>query len=530
MGMTLDLNDFPGADARTRINDALRAARRMPGSTLVVPPGTYILTSALARKTQADVLAGLHGENPEKDMFSPVFPFTIGLDFDGHEGTTLDARGATLLVNGYMEPLALRNCRNITVRGLTIDTLRKPYSRGTIERWGEGSFEVGFGGDFPVDERTIMPRWCAYDFRTHRFNLDIRMRGRTWLGGQRFRFDASSMPAVDLTGADFYVWHSFHFRPAVMIEEAKDITLADVTIHSHPGMGVLGHRSENIRMERLRVAPSRGEHLSTNTDATHFTSCRGIVEFIDCTFDGHGDDATNVHTFYHDIEPLGADVYRSSVGVTTHSLTMDHPDPGDELELVDRRSLACRGKCRALECERKAGSLACVVRVDRPLPPDARDCFFCDVSQLPRLRFIGCTANNHWARSVLVKTRGALIEGCTFTGSALQAIHVAAEGAWWEGAACEDVVIRGNRFFDCGRSGHSRTGGIRVEMAAESPAGTPQRGIVIEDNIFDCPGVSHAVHVSNAKDVVIRGNVVLSGAPAEIIDCANVETDIPGIG
>ena len=102
MGMTLDLNDFPGADARTRINDALRAARRMPGSTLVVPPGTYILTSALARKTQADVLAGLHGENPEKDMFSPVFPFTIGLDFDGHEGTTLDARGATLLVNGYM--------------------------------------------------------------------------------------------------------------------------------------------------------------------------------------------------------------------------------------------------------------------------------------------------------------------------------------------------------------------------------------------------------------------------------------------
>ncbi len=539
MGRILNLRDFPGTDARRRFADALEAARRTPGTTLIVPPGVYPISSDQARQTQADVLSGVYGENPEKDLFSPEFPYTVGLDLRGHTGTTVEAYGALLLADGFMEPVAVRECRGVTVCGLTVDTRRKPYSRGTITGWRAedrggrtGQMEVCFDGRFPVDGRTIMPRWCIYDFHTHRFNLDLKIRSRSWLGGQNYRFEAEGMQAPGPEGAEFYVWHSFHSRPAVMIESSWDITLRDVTIHSHPGMGVLGHRSGNILLERLRVVPSHGEHMSTNTDATHFTSCRGTLDFIDCEFSGHGDDATNVHTFYHDIAPLGGDAYRGSVSVTTHSLTADHPDPGDELELVDRRTLERRGVYHVLECTPETDARGYTARVDAPLPPDAgKTSFFCNVSQLPRLRFIGCTADNHWARSVLIKTRHALVEGCTFTGSALQAVHVAAEGWWREGAACEDVVIRGNRFTDCGRAGHGKTGGIRVEMAADAPRGTPQRGIVIEDNLFDLSGVENAVHVSNAEDVVIRDNVFLNESRSvEIRDCVRVQSDIPAIG
>ncbi len=534
MTRMLDLRDYPMQDARERFAAALADAKKEPGATLFVPPGEYVLTSPLARKTMEDVIAGRHGENPEDDMFSPDFAFTVGLSFAGHRGTTLSAYGATLLIDGFMEPIALDRCEGVRLLGLTIDHRRKPFSRGTIEEYRimnpserTGEIVVRFDPRFPVDEHTIMPRYCAYDYHTHRFNLDMKVLSRRFLGRQCFLFEVARMPEADLRGQEFYVWHSFHFRPGILIENSRDVTLTDVTIHSQPGMGIVGHRSENILLERLRVIPAHGEHMSTNTDATHFTSCRGNLVFRECQFDGHGDDATNVHTFYHDIERLGPDCFRGSVAVKTHSLTADYPDEGDTLELVDKQSLLPLRSYRVLSVEADLPALRYVARLDGALPEDAAErCFFCNVSQLPRLQLLNCTANNHWARSVLIKTRHALVEGCTFTGSVLQAIHVAAEGWWREGAACEDVIIRGNRFVDCGLTGHAPVGGVKVEMSTDSPEGTPQRHIVIEDNLFDLPGVQRAVHVSHADDVRIRGNIFLHCAdPVEILDSTRVAAD-----
>ncbi|MGN0971939.1 MAG: hypothetical protein ACI4OY_08285, partial [Aristaeellaceae bacterium] len=479
MSLQLNLTDFPGTDDRERFAAALAKAKEHPGSTLLVPPGVYRITTPLARQTMRDAISGCYGENPEDVMFRPDFPFSVGISLSGHEGTTLLAYGVRLMVEGFMEVLSLDHCRGVTVHGLTIDHVRKPYSRGVIESYDvedaaarTGHILVRFDDGFPVDEHTIMPRLCAYDLRTHCFNLDMKLTGRQYLGCQRYCLHMRSMPETDLTGQELYIWHTFHFRPAILIEEARDVILEDVTIHSQPGMGIVGHRSENILLERLRVVPSHGEHMSTNTDATHFTSCKGDLTFHDCAFEGHGDDATNVHTFYHDVEPLGGCSYRGSVGVRTHSLTLDYPDPGDEMELVDKASLTLRGTCRVKAAQPDASGSFYVAELDAPLPEDtAENCYLADVTRAPRLRFIHCTAENHWARSVLIKTRHALVEDCTFRGSALQAIHVAAEGWWHEGVACADVTIRGNRFVDCGVSGHAEVGGVRVEMAVERPAG-----------------------------------------------------------
>lgn len=531
MSCQLNLKDYPGSDDRARFAAALADAKAHPGAILTVPPGIYTITTALARDTMRDVISGRYGENPEDAMFSPDFPFSVGLSFAGHAGTTLSAYGVTLLVDGFMEAVSLDHCRDVTLLGLTIDHARKPYSRGVIEAYcvedqaaRTGFIRVRFDNAFPVDERTIMPRYCAYDDHTHRFNLDMRMTARTFLGEQTFRFDMARMPQEDLTGQTFYIWHSFHFRPAILMEEAAGVTLRDVTIHSQPGMGIVGHRSENILLERLRVVPAHGEHLSTNTDATHFTSCKGALTFRDCAFEGHGDDATNVHTFYHDIRLLDPQTYRGSVAVRTHSLTLDYPDPGDEMELVDKDTLLPRQTFRVEAVTLDDSGRFYTAALDAPLPPDAAErCYLANVTRAPRLCFLNCTANNHWARSVLIKTRSALVEGCTFIGSAIQAIHVAAEGWWHEGVACTDVTIRNNRFVDCGITGHSAVGGIKVEMSVDHPSGTPQKRIIIENNRFDLPQVAHAVHVSHAEDVLLRGNTYLRcDDPVEIVDCVHV--------
>jgi hypothetical protein len=531
MERIVNLESYEGADARARLAAALEDARQSPGTTLIIPAGEYIISTPLAQKTRDDVISGRHGENPEDDLFSPDFAFDAGLSLAGHDGTTVRAYGATLMIDGFMEPVCLKNCRNIRIEGLTIDHVRKPYSRGTIERYQvedeeerTGYIVVRFADAFPVDEKTIMPRYCAYDAQTGRFNLDMRVQKREYLGDQRVRFTMHRMPQRDLQGQEFYVWHSFHYRPGILIEEAKNITLKDVTIHSQPGMGIVGHRSENILLDALAVVPSAGEHLSTNTDATHFTSCKGELTFTRCRFEGHGDDATNVHTFYHELEALDARTYRGSVSVRTHSLTLDHPDVGDEMELVEKDSLQVRDRFRIAALSVAADGRSYTATLDHDLPGDAAEsCYMSDVTRLPFLTFRDCTASNHWARSVLIKTRGALVEGCTFTGSALVAVHIAAEGWWHEGVACADVTVRGNRFVDCGVSGHADVGGVKVEMAVDRRAGTPQRNIVIEGNTFELEGVRHAVHVSNAERVRITGNRFKTlEEPVEIVDCTDV--------
>lgn len=129
----IDFTEKNVQNDRERLQSLLDAAREKPGSTVVIPPGVYTLTSPLARQTMQSAIFGEYGENPENEMFRPNFPFTIGLSLNGHQGTRVEAYGVTLMVDGFMEPVSMDHCSGVTLSGLTIDHLRKPYSRGLIE-------------------------------------------------------------------------------------------------------------------------------------------------------------------------------------------------------------------------------------------------------------------------------------------------------------------------------------------------------------------------------------------------------------
>lgn len=527
--MRIYLSDFDGRDARERIANALECAKRDPGSTLVIEPGEYVIGDELSRRTMREAISGAYGENPEKTMFSADFPFSVGMSLEGHRGTKVSAYGAVFMIDGFMEPVCLKNCSDITVEGLRIDHVRKPYSRGIITRYDTAgkTMTVSFDAATPADEKTIMPRMCIYDHRTGMFRTQIRAESRMYAGGGTFVFGMDVMPDDDMTGQEFYVWHSFHFRPGILIEEAKNIRLADVEINSQPGMGIVGHRSEDIYIERLKIRPSHGQNMSVNTDATHFTSCKGTLMIKDSVFRGQGDDCTNVHTFYHDIEPDAANecAYTGSVSVPTHSVTLDLPDKGDRMELVDIRSLEKIAVYTVLDVVRDPDGKRYHALLDAPLPEGAGEkCRIADVTRSPQLIFTGCECENHWARSVLVKCRRALIENCTFRHSDLQAVHVAAEGWWHEGVTCEEIAIRRCRFTDCGMLKKPRAGGIIVEIDADELRGFGQKNITIEENIFDLHGPENAIWIRNASGIKIRDNVFTGDVRGiSVADSENVD-------
>ena len=531
MAETVCFSRFRGEDDTASFARAMEYLRSHPGTTLLVEPGEYLLTSELARETQKHVMNGDFGGNPQRIMFHPSFSYTRGISLDGQKGTTILARGVTLLVDGFMEPISVVNCEDVELVGLTVDHRRKPYTRGIITEINESdepdAAEAVITLDEPVTEGTPMTlRTVFYDPELDRYSCeDFRPVGLS--DGTHYHIRIARDAALRI-GTEFYTVHTYHSRPAILIENAKNVRLTDVTIHSQPGMGVVGNRSENVTLTRLSVVPSCGQHWSTNTDATHFTAMTGTLRLENCTFEGQGDDFTNIHGYFQEVVEREAPAIgwiREKTPDGTHAQTLDYPDAGDMLELTSHASLQTVDSFRVLESTPDPENWRCRVVLDHPLPEDTEGWMLADVTRLPRVEIIGCHASSHYARSVLVKVREALIEGNTFRNVQGPAIVAAAESWWYEGVCPAHIIIRGNRIVNCGwRWGEAA--GIVVKADSDQPAGQSLFDITVEDNLIDAPHASAGIFCRNVDGLRIRRNRIhVSGQPVRIEDCANVERD-----
>ena len=528
------LNAFrKGSDTET-FAAAMAYCRANPGTTLTVPPGEYTVTGILAKEAEAHVMRGDWGPNPQPVMFNPRYRYDRGLDFAGQKGTKVLAYGAALTVDGFMEPVSVRDCEDVEIAGLTIDHKRKPFSRAVVRTDGMPTEEglipaiLSFAPETPV----VPPSVSEDGTRIRGTNLTLRYLFYDAESGRAIQSPLKILEIPDertarclvgpqiRDGMEFTCIHTYHSRPAILIENAKNIRLTDVTIHSQPGMGVVGNRSEDVFLRRLKVVPSAGTRWSTNTDATHFTSMKGLLRFENCVFKGQGDDFTNVHGYYQAVVKRESDtvVYlQEKTPDGTHAQTLDYPDPGDILELTSYSTLETKDTFRVLDCQPLPEDWMCRVTLDRPVPADTEGWMFADVTRLPRLEIVGCTASSHFARSILVKTRSALIERNTFRDVQGPAIVAASEAHWYEGVSPAHIVIRDNRIVNCGWA-WGEAAGIVVKADADNPTGQPISDIVIKYNIIDAPEKEHAVYCRGVRGLEIFDNRANVSGKAYVIE------------
>lgn len=544
-GSTINVFAF-GAVPDDEVNDAealrraVAACRDLKVTRLIVPPGQYLLADAKAIELQEAAMRGQLGTNPQEAIFRSGFRYTVGLDFNGIKNLTIEANGAELLCDGWMEPISLIETENITIDGLSIDYKRPPNSAGEIIALGDGTVDVKFFDWCPVFDNINFCRFMVFD-NDHEQFCGPAFYGKKWekIGQNTLRLHLGNnqlRPGRVLIG-----WHGFHFRPAILLYKAKDTELNDVSIHAQPGMGIVGHLSENITMNRLSVVPKPGRYSSSNTDATHFASIYGEITFDHCLFGGQGDDSTNVHIYYTDIlDRLSSN--RCQIGMAgryeTHSVMMDHPKVGDRLTVTRKSSLEEIGVIEVKSIDVDEATRTTVIAFSGELPEDIQKYYLANISALPKLTFTNCRVQSHRARSVLCKTRDVLIENNVFEKCTGTAIHVGAEGNWLEGSTAQDVVIRNNRFVRCGFGGlnagvidGASAVAIHVNSVDRSVPGLHKR-ILIENN--EVIGGIHAIAVKNAEDVIIQGNVfrgiqeepVIVGTSNNVEMLSNIEADI----
>lgn len=511
-----------GKDDTKALREAARYCREHEGCTLVFSPGVYQLKDEKAIELEEKVLAGEMGENPEKVIFTPFYPYSKGLDLTGARDVTLQADGAILQCEGWLEPISIENCENVVVDGITIDYKRKPFSTGDVVAVGKDYFDVLFSDEHVITDKIPLMRMTFWHKEQNYMHPEpLYFPKRELFGNNRVRFHHSVSETV--LGAKAGVGHSFHFRPGIFIHRSVNTTIKNVTIHSQPGMGIVGFDSKDIYLTHLSIVPAPGYYFSTNTDATHFACCEGTLHFNGCSFRGQGDDATNVHGYYQTI--LNADGKSARLRVNaptyTHAQIPDIPRVGDEMELVDSKTLCPIRVYKVAKAECAINSIEPIVVFTEDLPRNFSDFYLMNITKLPALIFENSLIDSHHARGVLVKTRNVLIQNNVFRSGTGTAIHIGAEGNWHEGSHSKNVRVRNNVINRCGLGAGTQNGacGIAVNVSASNTERTfLHDNIYIENNLISGEDNVCGIYVGNVDKVFLKGNLI-QGCQHDIISC-----------
>lgn len=492
--------------------EALRAAidyaRTHAGAVIRFSSGTYDFRDEAAVTLMNEVLAGKYGLNPEPTIFKAYFPHVKGLDLRGASGVTIEAKGARLLFDGWGEPVSLTGAKDIAIKGLVIDYKRRPWSGGKVTAVGKGWFEAEFYKNSPVTAKEAVPRIQFWDRNAHRIIGEAYPQRLQLVGEQKLRVFTSSLPKGVL-GSEVGLMHSYHFRPAILIQDSDNVRIEGVTIHAQPGMGIVAHRCNNVTFSGLRVAASPGTYFSTNTDATHLTSCTGLIKIENSIFEAHGDDAVNIHSYYWSAAKGQDNRYMLTIPVNTHAAVLVHPDVGDRLEWVNARTLEPMGSVRVTSVRPDIAAMQAEIELEGDVPAALDQVILADVTRLPKVEIVGNAFLSHRARGVLIKTHNVLIQDNLFFANSGTGVHVAAEGGWREGVPSANVTIRNNRFIANGFDDGTIHGAsaIAVNIDSREKAAKPlHQGLTIEGNIVDGGDGERCIFISQVEGVTVRDN------------------------
>lgn len=535
------------ADRTAHIRDAVRAVSRAGGGVVCLTPGDYHLYARSAERLRFPV--SNHDQPDERPVFLP---------FVGVTNVTVEATGgARLVLHGMGTAILLRGTKDIAFRGLTVEWEKPFFAQAEVVGFADGRTRVRFSPRDTVVFRDGQLVLCGEDWTdtlrygtvfdrvTHEI---VERTADVDFGGRAFRADGGDFFVdVDLSkkgaGAkvgDVYVMRSgYRPHPIVCLDRATDTLFENFVFRGGFGMGILAQLSENVTLRGGGCYPrDRTEYCPGVIDATHFSNCRGAVTVEGCRFEGMMDDALNVHS-----TSLGIVGRPSADRIRCRYM---HPQavgfgvfaPGDAIRFIAGRTLenGFVGRVKAVETH---DAREITLTLDGPIPSeygvgDAVE----NADYQCAVVFRNNTVANNRARGVLFTTPKRIVcEGNFFDRVSGSAILLAGDAqGWYESGACEDLVIRRNRFRDCLTSVFQYCDAL-VSIHPEVKDLNAQRrryhrNVVVEDNEIETFGVP-LLYALSAANVTWRQNRVTRhdryrgwGQPAfQTIGCENVVVD-----
>jgi len=467
---------------------------------------------------------------------------------------TIIADGVEMICTQTRPALVFKNCRNIHVKGFTIDYDPLPFTEGRIvamppdKSWVE--FEIIDG--YP--ENQLVERIEFFDPTTRELRRETPfcwVKNFQSLGNHRYR--VAKRPDYRYNAAwdteqvgDILVTNNWFpdrgSDSAVTLTNCAEMTLEDITLYASSCLGFVEKNcdaSTYLHCKIDRRPPEtdlvkRGfpRMRSLNADAFHIANAKKGPAIIGCTAKFMGDDCVNIHGTYHIITACNGNQLRIA---TLHGIQIQ---PGDPVEFLP------------FDGERPANAVAVKIEPDGPMK-ESEKAFFEKAGLVPSHRetLLGgnapffkisldrpvelpmgsaiCSSRNvgngflvkdcdfgyNRSRGILIKASQGQVIDNTISHTWMAAVLVSPEYSWLEAACSSDVVVRGNKIIGCRRPA--------IDIAAPGGNGKPlpsgaHRNISITDNSF-VHSVWPNITATSTDDLVIQDNLLTPESPSDFV-------------
>lgn len=465
-------------------------------------------------------------------------------------GFTLTGYGATVAFPPAGEQFVFAGCRQLEIRGLSVDCDPLPFTQATITRVSEdcASFEYEVHAGYPpltVPDRVYgksgifafapdTRRWCQDipDLYPTKSEILDATHGRVTLSGD--------LPGYRHLRPGLLVAFKNPGSNAFLFRGCDGVRLHDVTVLTAPCAGYLFRSCTGpIELRRCAIRPgpapagaTQPRLLSTVADGFNVGYSRQGPVVEDCDFSYMGDDAVNLHGT---IVPVAAvtDPRTFWVARTGSAEFQAATRPGDPVRFLDPRSFAVKASAAVAACELVQPDAALETRLRQAAKAAPGQRLWCvrftlaeavsvtagDKLELPAVACPGFVFrrnyfHDHRARGLRLGAGHGVIADNRFERLKSTAISLGPHAIHSEGGWVEDVTVQGNSIRDVCFDDRSlapdsyHAGAIVIQHFlpdAKVPYPQANRGIRILDNCIEWVGGS-GILATSAADLTIRGN------------------------
>lgn len=428
---------------------------------------------------------------------------------------TLDFGGAVITLHGKIQPFLIDRCTNLTIRNVTVEYARSPFTEFDIVGRSGRELRVRPKPKFPcrVEDGYFVPYAKEWEnTRVHAtgchflqaFDRETREGdGFTvvYLGEEIVEEDTPPAPniahiRVRREGEDILLigelpehWsvrdslvleHESRTFSSVAMYHSEGVTLENYRILNGGGMGFLAIRTKDITIQKARLEQDERSHgiVTNSADGIHFVACSGRIDICDSVFEGMIDDALNIHANFYQVSRSEGNRIVAVRSRASHALDAYTGvfAPGDEI-VVYRGSTLEERKRYTVQGVRVVGDWSVELTVDRQTggtcPDDLIENLTTNADIHIRNSRFG-KANTH----LRLQSRGTIcIEDCDFS---LPILLTGDTTYWFESDPVTDLTVRNCRF--CGQRA-----GIRVvpDFIATEAAPFYHGGICVTDCRFE---------------------------------------------
>lgn len=450
MNMNTCNADLDAAILQTAINQAIAANE----SVVQLPPGQYQLGSS-------------------------------AMLVQGAENLTIEGLNTTVIATTVDDCyLKLKDCHNVTIRGLTFDMNPLPFTQGTVTAVSADgqtiTFEIHAGypslqGDYLIKRLHIFEPSAQ---RLKAGTPDVYLSSLTAVS-DRVGMGVSSTALQHSVAVGDRVVLNIRKSAGVQINTSENITLDQMTLYTSAGLGFSGRfiRGDN-RVTNCTITPgptpsgaTQPRLMSTTADGLNFAYARQGPVIRNCDFSFMGDDSVNLHGVTFPIlqkvsdtqvlvaRPYGQESFDWLINADDKVRMMQSP----EFRVVARnrvQSFAYVGPADAQQMEQiravwtSATSKGSIYRIDfeEPLGSVIGDFLDIPIISASGFEITDNTFHDHRARGLRIMASDGLIARNRFERIKSAAITIGPEYEYWREAGWADnVIVDHNTIIDVGQ-------------------------------------------------------------------------------